>query len=144
MRCSVTSSPISAKSACRDTVHLVALEDGMVTSYALRELQQRGAFFVQPGDEVYAGQVVGQHIRDEDLVVNVCKTEAAWATTAPSPSRTWRAWSLPRILSLDDAIEYLGDDDLLEVTPSALRIRKKELRHDIRQRAAKRAANGIE
>ena len=57
------------------TGSLVALETGAVTSYALRELQQRGAFFVEPGDEVYTGQVVGEHIRDDDLVVNVCKTK---------------------------------------------------------------------
>ena len=54
---------------------LVALETGTVTTYALKDLQQRGTFFVQPTEEVYAGQVVGQHIRDEDLVINICKTK---------------------------------------------------------------------
>ena len=122
---------------------LVALENGIVTSYALRELQQRGTFFLQPGDEVYAGQVVGQHIRDEALVVNVCKTKQL-GNYRSKPKQDMEGLDAPRVLSLDDTIEYLGKDELLEVTPSALRIRKKELRHETRQRAAKRAANGLE
>ena len=67
--------PFTARSRRRAVARWWRWKTGVVTSYALRELQQRGAFFVQPGDEVYAGQVVGQHIRDEDLVVNVCKTK---------------------------------------------------------------------
>jgi GTP-binding protein len=122
---------------------LVALENGIVTSYALRELQQRGSFFMQPGDEVYAGQVVGQHIRDEALVVNVCKTKQL-GNYRSKPKQDMEGLDAPRVMSLDDAIEYLGKDELLEVTPSAMRIRKKELRHETRQRAAKRAANGSE
>jgi GTP-binding protein len=108
----------------------------VVTSYALTNAQQRGVLFVKPGDEVYAGQVVGQHARGDDLVINVCKTKhltnhrKAFAdiTTGLTP---------PHILSLDEAIEYLSDDELLEVTPAALRIRKKELDHNTRGRAIK-------
>jgi GTP-binding protein len=117
---------------------LVALETGSVTSYAIKELTQRGSFFVQPGDEVYAGQVVGQHIRDEDLVVNICKAKQL-TNFREKPKQDNDGLNAVRQLSLDDAIEYLSSDDLLEVTPVALRIRKKELRHEIRMREAKRA-----
>ena len=118
---------------------LVALETGSVTSYALMDLKQRGNFFVQPGDEVYSGQVVGQHIRDDDLVINVCRTKQL-TNFRDKPKRDLEGVEAPRILSLDDAMEYLSGEDLLEVTPASLRIRKKELRHDVRLREAKRAS----
>ncbi len=122
----------------RDRGSLIALEAGTVTSYALTNAQQRGILFVKPGDEVYAGQVVGQHTRGDDLIINVCKAKhltnhrKAFAdiTTGLTP---------PRILSLDEAIEYLGDDELLEVTPKSLRIRKKVLDHNTRHKAVKQA-----
>jgi GTP-binding protein len=120
---------------------LVALETGTVTSYAIKDLTQRGTFFVQPGDEVYSGQVVGQNIRDEDLVLNICKAKQL-TNFRDKPKQDDAGLSGVRQLSLDDAIEYLADDDLLEVTPVTLRIRKRELRHDIRMREVKRAKQG--
>lgn len=117
---------------------LVALESGQVKTYALQNLQQRGSFIVQPGDEVYSGQVVGAHIRDEDLVVNVCKAKQL-TNYREKPKQDGDNVNVMRQMSLDDAIQFLRDDELLEVTPVALRIRKKELRHEIRQRAAKKA-----
>ncbi|HEX6387246.1 MAG TPA: translational GTPase TypA [Anaerolineae bacterium] len=117
---------------------LVSLETGTVSAYALQHLQQRGTFFVVPGDEVYGGQVVGEHIRDEELVINVCRTKNLTGHRAV-PKAIVEALSPARILSLDEAIEYLHPDELLEVTPESLRIRKKELRHDVRQKAVKRA-----
>jgi GTP-binding protein len=122
----------------RDRGSLVALETGQVTSYALMNLQERGVLFVTPEDEVYAGQVVGQYSRDDDLVVNVCKTKHL-TNHRKSFAEINVGLTPPRILSLDDAIDYLGVDELLEVTPEALRVRKKQLNHDIRQRATKRA-----
>jgi GTP-binding protein len=119
---------------------LVALESGTVTSYALVSLQQRGEYIVRPGDDVYAGQVVGQHIREEELVVNICRAKQL-TNFREKPSATSDMLTPPRELTLDDAIQYLGNDDLLEVTPQSLRIRKKVLNHDIRQRA-RRAAKG--
>lgn len=124
-----------------DTVEqgkLVALETGQVTSYALVKLQQRGEFVVQPGDEVYAGQVVGRNIRAEELVVNVCQAKQL-TNFREKPSATTDMLNATKALSLDDAIQYLDKGDLLEVTPESLRIRKRELRHEIRQREAKRA-----
>ncbi|MEZ4710379.1 MAG: translational GTPase TypA [Caldilineaceae bacterium] len=117
---------------------LVALETGDVSAYALEHLTQRGSFFVKPGDEVYSGQVVGQNIRNEDLVLNVCRTKHLTGHRAV-PKAIAESLSAPRVMSLDDSMEYLATDELLEVTPLSLRIRKKELRHEIRQRAAKAA-----
>ncbi len=122
----------------RDLGSLVALETGLVTSYALTNLQQRGSLFVTPGDEVYSGQVVGQHIRDDDLVINVCKARHV-TNHRKSFAEINVGLTPPRIMSLDEAIEYLGSDELLEVTPRSLRVRKKTLNHEIRQKAAKRA-----
>jgi GTP-binding protein len=115
---------------------LVALETGVVSSYALTNLQQRGGFIVKPGDEVYAGQVVGEHIREEELVVNVCKSKQL-TNFREKPSGTNEMLNAPRELTLDDAIQFLDNDDLLEVTPASLRVRKKILNHDQRQRARK-------
>ncbi len=117
---------------------LVSLESGPVSAYALEHLTARGTFFVRPSvDEVYGGQVVGEHIRDEDLVVNVCRTKNLTGHRA-KPTAIIEALPPPRILSLDEAIEYLHEDELLEVTPASLRIRKMELDHNLRMRAAKR------
>jgi GTP-binding protein len=125
-----------------DTVEngsLVAMESGDVAAYALQHLVQRGAFFIMPGEAVYAGQVIGQHIRDdEELVVNVCKTKTL-TKVRTGPTAIVEALPTPRFMSLDDSIQYLGPDELLEVTPQSLRIRKKELRHDVRQKTIKRA-----
>jgi GTP-binding protein len=117
---------------------LVALESGMVTSHALVKLQQRGDFIVRPGDDVYAGQVVGRNIRADELVINVCQAKQL-TNFREKPSGTSDMLVPPRDLSLDEAIQYLDKGDLLEVTPTALRVRKKELRHEVRQREAKRA-----
>ncbi|MFZ4662750.1 MAG: translational GTPase TypA [Caldilineaceae bacterium] len=117
---------------------LVALESGMVTSHALVKLQQRGDFIVRPGDDVYAGQVVGSNIRADELVINICQAKQL-TNFREKPSGTSDMLVAPRDLSLDEAIQYLDKGDLLEVTPTALRVRKKELRHEVRQREAKRA-----
>ncbi|MDX1416817.1 MAG: translational GTPase TypA [Candidatus Promineifilaceae bacterium] len=116
---------------------LVSLETGRVSAYALQHLQPRGTFFVLPGDEVYRGQVVGQHIRSEDLVINVCRTKNLTGHRAV-PTAIIEALSPPRLMSLDQSIEYLSKDELLEVTPGSLRIRKKVLDHQKREKAAKK------
>jgi len=130
--------PYSGEIVTRDNGSLVALETGPVTSYALTNLQERGMLFVSPEDEVYNGQVVGQYTRGGDLVVNVCKTKHL-TNHRKSFAEINVGLTPPRIMSLDEAIEYLGQDELLEVTPKSLRVRKKELKHDIRQKEAKRA-----
>ncbi|WP_420627391.1 translational GTPase TypA [Candidatus Leptofilum sp.] len=130
--------PVKGDIETQEFGSLVAMESGPVSAYALQGLQQRGTFFVLPAEDVYKGQVVGQHIRNEELVVNVCKTKVLSAVRT-GPTAIAEALHTPRIMSLDESIEYLGKDELLEVTPNALRIRKKELRHEVRQRAIKRA-----
>ena len=129
--------PIAGEIGDREFGSLIALETGTVKAYALEHLQQRGIFFVEPGDEVYVGQVVGQNIRHEDLVINVCKAKNATGHRA-TPKSIADSLAPATILSLDDAIEYLSLDELLEVTPTSLRIRKKDLNHDRRMREEKR------
>ena len=122
---------------------LVALEPGTVNAYALGNLQQRGTFIVKPGDEVYAGQVVGENTRSEDLVLNACKAKHL-TNFREKPKPNDEGPNAARILSLDDAIQFLNDDELLEVTPKALRIRKRNLDHQKRQREAKQAKQETE
>ena len=109
-----------------------------MSAYALQHLTQRGTLFVVPGEEVYAGQVVGQHIRPEELVINVCRTKNLTGHRAV-PRGIAEALPKPLLMSLDENIEYLGADELLEVTPESLRIRKRELVHSTRQKQIKRA-----
>lgn len=117
---------------------LISLETGLVSAYALQHLQARGEFFARPGDEVYAGQVVGENTRNEEMVINVCRTKNLTGHRAV-PKAIVDSLSPPRHFSLDDAIEYLDRDELLEVTPSFFRIRKKELNHELRQKLVRRA-----
>jgi len=129
--------PMAGEIGDREFGSLIALETGTVKAYALEHLQQRGIFFVGPGDEVYVGQVVGQNIRHEDLVINVCKAKNATGHRA-TPKAIADSLAPATIFSLDDAIEYISLDELLEVTPISLRIRKKDLNHDRRMREEKR------
>jgi GTP-binding protein len=117
---------------------LVSLETGKTSAYALMHLTTRGEFFVAPPEDVYTGQVVGQHIRDDELVINIIRMKNLTGHRAV-PKAIAESLAQPRRMSLDEAIEYLHDDELLEVTPKALRIRKMVLNHSQRQRSAKRA-----
>ena len=121
---------------------LVAMEMGPATTYAIQNVQQRGVFFVGPGDEVYEGMVVGEHIRPEDLSVNVCKAKHV-TNHRGKPKEDDDGLAPPRRMSLDDYVEFLADDELLEVTPTSLRIRKRILDTQIRQRETKRMKQKI-
>ncbi|MEX2586323.1 MAG: translational GTPase TypA [Balneolaceae bacterium] len=116
---------------------LIALENGDVTAYALEGLQDRGQFFVEPGNAVYAGQVVGVYNRNDDLVVNVVKKKNLTNHRATQTADSVKI-SQARKLSLEQIIEFLDRDELLEVTPVSLRIRKLYLDHNERKRAAKK------
>ncbi len=122
----------------REHGSLVAWESGPTTSYALEALEDRGTYFIRPGDEVYEGQVVGQHIRDSDLGVNVTKRKVL-NNIRSSTKETFVTLKAPRVLSLDDAIEYIADDELVEVTPKSIRLRKRILDTQQRMRQEKRA-----
>lgn len=134
--------PFAGEIEENELASMVSLEAGKVSAYALQHLTARGTFFLDPGEDVYAGQVVGQHIRDEELVVNVCRTKNLTGHRAV-PKAIVEALPKATKFSLDEAIEYLHDDELLEVTPDSLRLRKKVLDHAERQKLAKRARYAV-
>jgi GTP-binding protein len=110
----------------RMTGALVSDREGRATGYAIDHLQPRGTFFVRPGDPVYEGQVVGEHVRENDLDVNVTKEKKLTNMRASTSDEGIRL-SPPRIMSLEQCLEWVRNDELLEVTPSSLRLRKKAL-----------------
>ena len=113
---------------------MVATEKGTTTAYALDSAQQRGTLFVGPAVTVYEGQVVGEHCRNKDLKVNVCRAKKMTNMRA-SGSDENVLLKPPRVLSLEQALEYIEDDELVEVTPSALRLRKRMLTENQRRQA---------
>ena len=116
---------------------LVAYETGTATTFGLKNAEERGVLFIEPGVEVYHGMVVGENKRPDDIEVNVCKTKHLTNMRNNIREINQRLVT-PREMSLDQFIEYLADDELLEVTPKNLRIRKRILDHNIRNREAKR------
>jgi GTP-binding protein len=118
---------------------LVATEDGLATSYGLNNAEPRGRLFIGPGVEVYAGMVVGQHCRDGDLEVNVCKRKHL-TNMRQSTAEEGIRLTPPLQMSLDRSLEYISADELVEVTPKSVRIRKRILDSKTRMRATKAAA----
>ena len=114
--------PYAGEIAMRENGSLIAFETGQVTSYACFSAQDRGVLFVKPGTDVYEGQVVGIHQRTGDLKVNVAKRKAA--TNVRSNKDATVVLNEPKSLSLDDCVEYIGADELVEVTPENIRILK--------------------
>jgi GTP-binding protein len=115
---------------------LIAKETGTAYAYAIDKLQDRGKFFIDPHEEVYVGQVIGEHIRQEDLVVNV--TIAKKLTNMRASGADDKSSIAPAIkFSLEEAMEYISDDEYLEVTPQSLRLRKILLSEVDRKRASK-------
>lgn len=119
---------------------LVSMETGSSTAYALEMVQERGVMFVNPGTEIYEGMVVGENSREDDMSVNPCKAKHLTNMRASGSDGIVRL-DPPRQMSLEQFIEFIEDDELLEVTPVNLRIRKKILDSTARQRAAKRSKN---
>ena len=115
---------------------LIAMETGIAVAYALDKLQDRGSFFIAPMDPVYEGQVVGQHIRQDDLVINVTKTKKL-SNMRASGSDEKVILAPPLRFSMEEYMEYIGDDEYLEITPKSLRLRKIILNDIERKRAAK-------
>ncbi|MBQ8761722.1 MAG: translational GTPase TypA [Clostridia bacterium] len=122
---------------------LVAHENGECIGYGLANAQERGTLFVKPGDKVYAGMIVGENPRGEDLVVNVCKRKQLTNMRAAGSDDALRLIP-PKQLSLEKAIEFLNDDELLDVTPLSIRLRKTELNHDKRAQMKYRKKMGID
>jgi GTP-binding protein len=117
---------------------LVAWEAGTATAYGLKAAEERGRLFIEPGIEVYGGMVVGQYQRPGDLTINVTKKKHMTNVRSSTQDIEVRL-SPPRHMSLDEALEYLGEDELLEVTPVAFRIRKRLLDTEERGKATKKA-----
>lgn len=115
---------------------LISMETGQAIAYAIDKLQDRGRFFVDPGEEVYAGEVIGEHIRPGDLNINVCKTKKL--TNIRASGSDDKAVITPSVqFSLEEAMEYIADDEFLEVTPAAFRMRKIYLDENERKRMSK-------
>ncbi len=122
----------------RERGSVVADRMGPVTGYAVVGIQERASLFVAPGDEVYMGMVVGENSRSEDMDVNICKEKKLTNMRAAAADTTERI-TPPRLLSLEQALEFLAEDECVEVTPSIVRLRKSELDAGLRARAAKAA-----
>ena len=115
---------------------MIALETGTAYAYSIDKLQDRGKFFIDPGEEVYAGQVVGEHVHDNDLVINV--TKAKQLTNVRASGSDDKARVIPKtVMSLEECLEYIKGDELVEVTPKSMRMRKIILDHLERKRSNK-------
>ena len=127
----------------RSSSSIVAWEDGTTTNYGLKNAEERGILFYGPGVEVYEGMILGETQRPSDLVVNVCKKKHL--TNMRSSNRDIEVrLTPPREMSLDEALEYLAEDELLEITPQNYRIRKRILDTEERGKQTKRAKEMIE
>ena len=128
--------PYKGEITRRTNGSMIALETGNAYAYAIDHLQDRGRFFIEPQEQVYAGQVVGEHVHDNDLVINVCK--AKQLTNVRASGTDEKARIIPAtIFSLEEALEYIKADEYVEVTPKSLRMRKVILDHLERKRAGK-------
>jgi GTP-binding protein len=115
------------------------MESGQATAYALEMVQERGVLFIGPGVPVYEGMIIGENAREDDLSVNACRTKHLTNMRSSGSDGLVRL-ETPRQMSLEQCIEFLEDDELLEVTPQSVRLRKKILDSTMRQRAKKREA----
>jgi GTP-binding protein len=122
---------------------LVSMEMGESVAYGMWKLQERSVFFIEPGTRVYEGMVVGENAREHDMTVNVCKTKQLTNMRASGSDEAVRL-EPAHLHTLEQAIEWIGDDELVEVTPKSIRIRKKYLNADTRKRMSKKALEAEE
>ena len=128
--------PFKGEISRRSNGSMIALETGTAYAYSIDKLQDRGKFFIDPGEEVYGGQVVGEHVHDNDLVINV--TKAKQLTNVRASGSDEKARVIPKtVMSLEECLEYIREDELVEVTPKSMRMRKILLDHLERKRAGK-------
>ena len=115
---------------------MIALETGTAFAYSIDKLQDRGKFFIDPGEEVYFGEVVGEHVHDNDLVINV--TKAKQLTNVRASGSDEKARIVPKtVMSLEECLEYIKADEYVEITPKSIRMRKIILDHNDRKKANK-------
>ncbi|MBA4311794.1 MAG: translational GTPase TypA [Chlorobiaceae bacterium] len=129
--------PFKGEISTRHKGAIVQLEDGMATGYAMWKLQERIRFFIEPGVRVYKGMIVGENAREEDVIVNVCKTKQLTNMRASGADEAIRL-EPPHLHTLEQAIEWISNDEYIEVTPKSLRLRKKYLDHNERLRMSKK------
>jgi GTP-binding protein len=115
---------------------LVSSETGASTMYGMLSVEDRGILFITPGTEIYEGMIVGEHNRDNDIIVNVCKEKALTNVRSATKEETVKL-KTPRVMSLEQALEYLNDDEYCEITPKSIRLRKKILPKGEREKAEK-------
>lgn len=135
--------PYKGDLSTRNKGAVIQLEDGLATAYAMFKLQDRMTFFIEPTIRVYKGMIVGENARDEDIVVNVCKTKQLTNMRASGADEAIRL-EPPKLHSLEQAIEWISNDEYIEVTPKSLRLRKKYLDHNERTRMSKKKAEALE
>ena len=116
----------------RQNGSLVSMEDGVAFAYSIFKLQDRGNFFIDPGQDVYVGMIVGENAREQDMNVNVCKNKKLTNVRSAGADEALTLIP-PRRLSLEDALEYIADDELVELTPQSIRLRKKVLNPSFRK-----------
>ena len=119
---------------------LVADREGEAVAYALFNLQERATMFIRPGDAVYPGMIVGEHVRPGDLDVNVCKGKKLTNVRAAGSDENVKL-EPPRELTLELALAFIEEDELIEVTPDSLRLRKEELNANIRKKVQRSAVS---
>ncbi|AEI42631.1 translational GTPase TypA [Paenibacillus mucilaginosus] len=119
---------------------LVSSENGTSTFYGMMSVEDRGTLFLEPGTEVYEGMIVGEHNRDNDIIVNICKEKQLTNVRSATKEDTVKM-KTPRLYSLEAALEYLNDDEYCEITPKSIRLRKKILNKGERERAEKNRKN---
>ncbi len=128
--------PFKGEITRRTNGSMIAMETGTAFAYSIDKLQDRGKFFIDPGEDVYFGQIVGEHIHENDLVINVTKSKQL--TNVRASGSDDKARVIPKvIMSLEEALEYIKGDELVEVTPKSMRIRKITLDHNERKRQNK-------
>lgn len=128
---------IKAQIGGRRNGALISMDQGSASTYAILGLEDRGVNFMEPGTEVYEGMIVGEHNRENDLTVNITKTKHQTNVRSATKDQT-QTMNRPRILTLEEALQFINDDELVEVTPESIRLRKKILNKNVREKEAKR------
>jgi GTP-binding protein len=130
--------PMAGTMAERRNGVLISQDDGAAVAYALWKLQDRGRMFVSPGDPLYEGIIIGIHSRDNDLVVNPIKGKQLTNVRASGTDEAVRLVP-PILMTLESAVEFIADDELVEITPKSIRLRKRFLKEHERKRASRDA-----
>jgi GTP-binding protein len=122
---------------------LVSVDNGKATMYSIMSVEERGTVFVEPGTEIYEGMIVGENSRDKDLGVNITKAKQMTNVRSATKDQT-SVIKKPRILTLEESLEFLNDDEYCEITPETIRLRKQILNKSEREKAAKKRKLAVE